>query len=78
MLACKNSDAPGVANANIASWEMDRESTIGDVTCDEDFMYNADDTPQVTCDRETDQWTTSMDGECQQRIWRTNVVSIGF
>ena len=49
-------------------------SRIGDVTCDEDFVYNADDTPQVTCDRVTDQWTAGMDGECKQRFWRTNVV----
>ena len=75
-LVCDKSEAPGVPIAHTMSWEENEGSLVGHVTCDDDFMYSGDDTPLVTCDRDTDQWITSMHGECRQQIWRSNIVCI--
>ena len=47
---------------------------MADVTCDDDFMYSGDVEPRIVCDEATVQWNIDMEGECKQRIWRTDVV----
>ncbi|KAL8594590.1 hypothetical protein ACOMHN_002145 [Nucella lapillus] len=49
---CKQSEAPVVANAHVTKWRVTPSSLDGDVSCDEDYMVSAEETPQVCCKRE--------------------------
>ena len=73
---CQEADAPAVTHAAVTSWQKSMASLEGDITCHGDYLYSGDDTPQVRC-LATGQWDTHVTGECKQRIWRENSVSVG-
>ena len=72
---CRESDAPNVPYADVVSLQRTAASLSGDVTCDNDFIYNSTDAPYVTCSETTGQWSVQMEGQCQQKAWRNDTVS---
>ncbi|KAL8598775.1 hypothetical protein ACOMHN_033338 [Nucella lapillus] len=69
---CKPSEAPDVANAHVTKWRVTPSSLDGDVSCDEDYMLSAEETPQVRCQLDKGGWTTLMNATCRQFAWRNN------
>ena len=70
------SEAP--VNQSAVTWQSTLTSLVGNVKCDEDFMYSGDNSTFVRCS-ETGEWETEdlEMGECKQRIWRNKVSKHG-
>ncbi|KAL8588688.1 hypothetical protein ACOMHN_046460 [Nucella lapillus] len=73
---CKPSEAPDIANAHVTKWQKTSSSLDGDVSCDEDYMLSAEDTPQVRCHLSNGRWTTRMQSTCKQFAWRNHTAHL--